>query len=58
MCCADCDIIDWFRDLAEWKKFLIVISAIIFIVSMFLIGYSVTILVPLNYGLLKDNNAV
>lgn len=52
---CDCD---WFNDLDTWKKWVVVFIPVVLIISCFLIGFSVTVLVPLNYGLLKDNNAV
>lgn len=49
---------DWFKDLAEWKKVLIVFVGVGIFVAFFLIGFSVTVLEPLEYGLEFDENSV
>lgn len=49
MCdCDDCECCDWFSGLDSWRKALLISISIILFISFFLIGYSVTVLEPVN----------
>jgi len=50
-----CDFLD---NLKTWQKFGLIIIGFILFISCFLIGFSVTVLSPLLWGLEYDENAI
>lgn len=49
---------DFWEEMSTVKKFGIILIGIVVIVSCFLIGFSVTVMGPLYYGLEYDKNSV